>query len=53
VGLDAEKKKRLLVERVESLVAAETSKYFEIHKPEKGKAGVGEGSAGTTTTSSQ
>jgi Protein of unknown function (DUF4231) len=50
-GLDSEKKKRLLVERVESLVSAETSRYFAIHKPEQGKPGGDSGSGvGTTTT---
>jgi hypothetical protein len=52
-GLDDEMKKRLLVERVESLVSSETSKYFAIHKPEKGKpGGGGGGSIRTTSTSS-
>jgi hypothetical protein len=51
-GLDPEKKKRLLVERVESLVSAETSKYFAIHKPEQGKPDGNAGSANTTRTSS-
>jgi hypothetical protein len=53
-GLDPKKKKRLLVERVESLVSAETSKYFAIHKPEQGKpSGGGSGVSTTTTTPSQ
>jgi len=33
--LNAEQKKKLLVERVETVVSAETSKYFTVHKPEK------------------
>jgi hypothetical protein len=36
-GLDPEEKKRILVERIESLVSSETSKYFAIHKPDQGK----------------
>jgi hypothetical protein len=32
---DSQEKKRMLVERVETFVSAETSKYFTIHKPEK------------------
>jgi hypothetical protein len=34
-GLHSQEKKRLLVERVENIVSAETSKYFLIHKSEK------------------
>jgi hypothetical protein len=48
--LDAESKKRLLVERVESMVSSETSKYFAIHKPEQGKAGGDNSGADTATT---
>lgn len=33
--LNDEQKKKLLVERVETVVSSETSKYFTIHKPEK------------------
>jgi hypothetical protein len=36
-GLDPETKKRTLVERIESLISSETSKYFVLHKPEQGK----------------
>jgi hypothetical protein len=32
---DDSEKNKLLVERVESIVSAETSKYFTIHQPEK------------------
>jgi Protein of unknown function (DUF4231) len=32
---DGPEKNKLLVERVESIVSAETSKYFAIHRPEK------------------
>jgi len=32
---DSQEKKRMLVERVETFVSAETSKYFTIHKQEK------------------
>jgi uncharacterized protein DUF4231 len=49
-GLDDEKKKRLLVERVESLVSSETSRYFTLHKPGEDK-GSGTSGAGSTTTS--
>jgi hypothetical protein len=34
-NLDDVQKNKLLVERVESIVSAETSKYFTIHKPSK------------------
>lgn len=34
-GLNAERKKKLLVENVETIVSAETSKYFVMHKPEQ------------------
>jgi hypothetical protein len=34
-NLDDPQKNKLLVERVESIVSAETSKYFTIHQPEK------------------
>jgi hypothetical protein len=34
-NLDDKEKNKLLVERVESIVSAETSKYFTIHQPEK------------------
>ena len=33
--LDESKKKKLLVERVESIVSSETSKYFIVHQPQK------------------
>lgn len=33
--LNPEQKKKLLVERVETMVSSETSKYFTVHKPEK------------------
>jgi len=36
--IDVEKN-RLLVERIESIVSAETSKYFTIHQPEKVQKG--------------
>jgi uncharacterized protein DUF4231 len=38
VNDDDDEKNKLLVERVESIVSAETSKYFTIHKPEKNKS---------------
>jgi hypothetical protein len=51
--LDPEKKKRLLVERIETLVSSETSKYFILHKPGKEKAsGSGGDSAADTTSGS-
>ena len=34
-NLDEKEKNKLLVERVESIVSAETSKYFTIHQPSK------------------
>jgi Protein of unknown function (DUF4231) len=34
-GLNDNEKKKLLVERVESIVSSETSKYFTIHQPQK------------------
>lgn len=34
-NLDEDKKMKLLVERVESIVSAETSKYFSIHQTKK------------------
>lgn len=34
-GLTDEQKKRQLIERVEDLISAETSKYFAFHKPEQ------------------
>jgi hypothetical protein len=37
-GLDPEEKKRLLVERIESMVSSETSKYFTVHKPDQSRA---------------
>lgn len=49
-GLDPAEKKRLLVERVESLVSSETSKYFATHKPEQGKPGENAGNAGNIAT---
>ncbi len=33
--LDESKRKRLLVERVESIVSSETSKYFTVHQPKQ------------------
>ena len=33
--LDPAEKKKQLVERVETIVSSETSKYFSIHRPEK------------------
>ena len=33
---DEKERNKLLVERVETIVSAETSKYFTIHQPEKG-----------------
>jgi hypothetical protein len=36
--LDETKKKRLLVERVESIVSSETSKYFTVHRPQQKKS---------------
>ena len=32
---DEKERNKLLVERVESIVSAETSKYFTIHQPQK------------------
>lgn len=32
-GLGLEQKRKMLVERVETIVSAETSKYFELHQP--------------------
>jgi uncharacterized protein YeeX (DUF496 family) len=34
-NLDEKERNKLLVERVESIVSAETSKYFTIHQPKK------------------
>ena len=34
-NLDEKERSKLLVERVESIVSAETSKYFTIHQPQK------------------
>ena len=34
-GLTDQQKKRQLIERVEDLISAETSKYFAFHKPEQ------------------
>ncbi|MFZ0513790.1 MAG: DUF4231 domain-containing protein, partial [Candidatus Nitrosopolaris sp.] len=34
---DEKERNKLLVERVETIVSAETSKYFTIHQPEKGR----------------
>lgn len=34
-NLNTEQKKKLLVDRVETIVSSETSKYFTVHKPEK------------------
>lgn len=33
--LDESKRKKLLVERVESIVSSETSKYFTVHQPKQ------------------
>jgi hypothetical protein len=33
--LDESKRKKLLVERVESMVSSETSKYFSVHQPKQ------------------
>jgi hypothetical protein len=46
-GLTDEQKKRQLIERVEALITAETSKYFAFHKPEQQQE-----SRTTSTTSS-
>jgi hypothetical protein len=35
INLDEDKKMKLLVERVESIVSSETSKYFSLHQPKK------------------
>jgi hypothetical protein len=32
---DESKRKKLLVERVESMVSSETSKYFTVHQPKQ------------------
>jgi uncharacterized membrane protein YbaN (DUF454 family) len=34
-GLSSEQKEKMLVERVETIVSSESSKYFSVHKPEK------------------
>ena len=39
-NLDEEAKRKLLVERVETLVSSETNKYFTIHQPQKNETEV-------------
>ena len=34
-NLDGSQRKKLLVERVESIVSSETSKYFTVHQPKQ------------------
>jgi hypothetical protein len=43
-NIEPEKKKRLLVENVESIVSSETSRYFTIHKTDQNKTDGGKGS---------